>query len=111
MISVLDYVLKNITTETHKRGVNIFIKSPFTAESTPSFCIFQKTNSFFDYSSDFGGDVVELHRKLNNLSKKEAYKEMIRGEFNSLPSFVNFFLQSHIKKWRKVHLKLVRLSR
>ena len=89
MISVLNYILQNVTTETEKRGVNLFIKSPFTSEKTASFCIFQKTDSFFDYSSDFGGDVVELHRKLNSLSRREAYRQMIQGEFQGTVSLIN----------------------
>ena len=80
MISVKDYILKYVTTDLKKKGVNTFIKSPFTNERTPSFCIFEKTDSFFDYRSDFGGDVIELHRKLKGISKKQAYKEMINDE-------------------------------
>ena len=83
MQSILDYILQNVTTDMQKRGVNYFIKSPFTNEKTASFCIFVATNSFFDYSADFGGDVVVLHMKLNNLTKKEAYIEMITGNISN----------------------------
>ena len=89
MIDILTYVTRVLNKDPIKKGSNYFIHSPFTNEKTPSFTIYPKTNSFFDWSASFGGDVIDLHRRLKNISRKDAYIEMINdGITNFSPSFI-----------------------
>jgi len=77
MITVLDYIKNHLHLEVVRHGINFFCLSPFTNEKTASFCIFEKTNSYYDYSGSFGGDVVDLHKRLNGLDRKMSYKELV----------------------------------
>jgi len=41
-------------------GNKAYCHSPFTEESTPSFCVYLSSNRFVDYSSGHKGDIVSL---------------------------------------------------
>ena len=79
MIPILDYLQKYTDSTPKKVGSVYFINSLFTFDKTPSCAIYEKTNSFFDYSAGFGGDVIELHRRINNLTRSEAFSDIIKG--------------------------------
>ena len=99
MIAILEYIQKRVTTDIVTRGSHKFILSPFTVEKTPSFAIYERTNSYYDWASNFGGDVIDLHRRLNKLSRKEAYIQMVKGDFkNSVLSFNPSAVNVLIKK-------------
>jgi hypothetical protein len=46
--------------------------SPFRAESVPSFIVYKKSNSWYDWGTGESGDGVDLIRKLNNSTFVEA---------------------------------------
>lgn len=49
-------------------------KCPLHNENTPSFCHYEKNNSFYCYGCHEGGDVIALVMKLHKLTFKEALK-------------------------------------
>lgn len=54
-------------------GVRVIkIRCPFHKEKTPSFTIYRKTNSWYCFGCNEHGDVIDLVRKLQCLSFKEA---------------------------------------
>ncbi len=70
---VLDAVISTEGSAAVKpKGVYYFCCSPFTKETTPSFCIKKVENIFFDYSSGFGGNAVSFLMKRLNISFFEA---------------------------------------
>ena len=57
--------------EGNYNGTTIKVKSPFTDERTPSFCIYKKNNEFLfnDFSSALGGNCLVLVKNLLELKK------------------------------------------
>jgi len=57
-------------------GRKVFYSSPFSSDSSPSFCVYLNSNSWFDFSNGDGGDVIQLYMKLKNCSFMTAIKEL-----------------------------------
>lgn len=49
-----------------------FFLCPITKEKTPSFCWYKLTNSWYCFSCNKGGDIIDLIQYINNCSFKEA---------------------------------------
>ena len=55
-------------------------KCPFHKEKTPSFTIFEDTNSFYCFGAcKMAGDVIDLYMKLNNCAFPQAVKGLLNG--------------------------------
>jgi len=96
-ISILDYLQKK-GIETRKDGRLYTCSSPFSTDSTWSFVIYP-TNSFYDWSTGFGGGIVQLHSKFENLSHEEAVKDL---------KTKNDYGKAIIKEYSKKEFKLER---
>lgn len=60
----------------HKRsGVNR-VYCDIRNERTPSCCIYEDQNSFYDYGSGTGGSVIDFYMVLTGASLKDAIKEL-----------------------------------
>lgn len=59
-----------------KPDKNGFIKSIYKDEKTPSLKIYEKTNTFYDFSTQRGGDVINFYADLKRLSVKDAINEL-----------------------------------
>ena len=59
-IDILDYI-SQYTEFTEKNG-EYWALSPFKDEDTPSFSVRKETNSFYDFSSGIGGNVLTFVR-------------------------------------------------
>lgn len=57
-----------------KQGSNLVGLCPLHNEKDPSFTIYTKTNRWYCYGENAGGDVIDLVAKLNNCSFLEAVK-------------------------------------
>jgi hypothetical protein len=55
--------------------------SPFSWESNPSMYIYPKTNSFYDFSSGKGGDIITLVRNLEEVSFGDAINLILNSDF------------------------------
>jgi DNA primase len=70
----------NIVDVARKAGLNPdkngFIKSIYKAETKPSLKLYEKTNTFCDFSTGKSGDVINFYADLNGLSIKEAVREL-----------------------------------
>lgn len=55
-------------------GKNKKCLCPFHSEKTPSFVIYENTQSFFCFGCNAGGDVITFIEKIENLEYKEAVK-------------------------------------
>jgi len=58
---------------------NIFFHSPFRNEKTASFSVWKKKNTWKDFGSGEGGDLIQLAQKLWNVDFKEAILRLDNG--------------------------------
>lgn len=49
---------------------------PFHSESTPSFTIFEESNSYYCFGCNAWGDAIDFYRKINHINMVEAVKEL-----------------------------------
>jgi len=56
-----------------------FIPSPFKKEKTPSCKIYEKSNTWKDYSSGEHGDQIDLYCALKGVDKRTAINDLSRG--------------------------------
>lgn len=69
--SIKDYVESlGIATRNNGNG-RYFCSSPFSKDTNWSFCIYS-TNTYYDWSTGKGGDIIDLVRKLEGCTFKEA---------------------------------------
>lgn len=76
-ISIKDY-LENIGIPTRREGAKYFASSPFSSDRNWSFCIYP-TNTYFDFSSGHGGNIINLVSRIENISTSEAAKKLREG--------------------------------
>lgn len=76
-ISIKDY-LEGIGIPTRKEGSRYFASSPFSSDRNWSFCIYP-SNTYFDFSSGHGGNIINLVSKLNNVSTRDAARALQKG--------------------------------
>jgi len=63
-----------------KEYPNDFIKSIYEDEKNPSLKLYTKTNSFYDFSTGKGGDVITFYAHCRNIDIKQAVKELAQSE-------------------------------
>lgn len=71
----LDRILEKLgytPDETRLKGSELWYKSPFRAEKTPSFKIDTRKNLWYDFGESAGGTVIDLIMKLNKTDAKGA---------------------------------------
>lgn len=76
-ISIKDY-LEGIGIPTRKEGHRYFASSPFSHDSNWSFCIYP-TNTYFDWSTGHGGNIINLVSRLYGVSLTDAAKQLHEG--------------------------------
>jgi hypothetical protein len=54
-------------------------KSPFSRDSNWSLVIYQQTNSFYDWSTGFGGSIIDLAMAMHALSFPQAVEHLQNG--------------------------------
>ncbi len=77
---LLDYIRRNCSildfvssyTSVKKKGCNYMGLCPFHSEKTPSFCIYQNTNSFYCFGCGAGGDVIQFIMLAETLCYSDA---------------------------------------
>ena len=57
-----------------KNGRNMVGLCPFHGEKTPSFTVYNSTESFYCFGCGAGGDVITFIRRIENLDYIEAVK-------------------------------------
>ena len=73
-IDILDYI-SQYTEFTEKNG-EYWALSPFKDEDTPSFSVRKETNSFYDFSSGIGGNVLTFVRYYDKCGYTEAIEKL-----------------------------------
>jgi hypothetical protein len=74
-------ILKQNSFEPIKTGnKTTFYFSPFRNEKTPSFAVYPSTNTFFDFGTGLGGDVIKLVCELQKITFVEAVKRLLENE-------------------------------
>ncbi|MCU0438825.1 MAG: toprim domain-containing protein [Raineya sp.] len=74
-------ILKQNAFEPIKAGNRTtFYFSPFRNEKTPSFAVYPNTNTFFDFGTGLGGDVIKLVCELQKITFIEAIKMLRENE-------------------------------
>lgn len=58
-------------------GNNVFYKSPFRQEKTPSFCV-NNEKGFHDYGTGWHGDIINFIQELYHLTPIDAAKTLIQ---------------------------------
>lgn len=76
-IPIKDF-LEGIGVVTRKEGSRYFCSSPFSSDRNWSFCIYP-TNTYFDFSTGHGGNIINLVSRLYQLSLSEAAKQLKQG--------------------------------
>ena len=81
-IKMIDYLAqKNIYPINSKRNIFWFL-SPFRNEKTASFKVDISTNRFYDFGEGFGGTLIDLISKLENISVKEIIQKFNENSFS-----------------------------
>jgi hypothetical protein len=96
---ISDIIFKCTGDYGQKNGSNLLFSSPFSADNTPSLCVF-KNNTYWDFSNGFGGDSIDMYMRLNNCSFIEAVKNLTSS--NDLEKIETFF------KNKSEHKKLIK---
>lgn len=73
-IDILDYI-SQYAEFTEKNG-EYWTLSPFKEENTPSFSVRRETNTFYDFSSGIGGNVLTFVRYYNKCGYREAIETL-----------------------------------
>lgn len=73
-IDILDYI-SQYTEFTEKNG-EYWALSPLKEENTPSFSVRKETNTFYDFSSGIGGNVLTFIRYYDKLGYSEAIAKL-----------------------------------
>ena len=68
--SLLDLV--SSYTSVTRKGCNYMGLCPFHSEKTPSFCVYQNTNSFYCFGCGVGGDIIQFVMLAENLCYPDA---------------------------------------
>jgi|GEM_PF-1199334 len=69
-------VLTELSGNGYREGRCFKFKSPFREERTASFAVYPESNSWFDFGSGEGGDIISFFRKLYNCSYRDALNEI-----------------------------------
>lgn len=67
-------ICSNYGITTHKKGKKLYCN--IRDEKTPSCCIYPETNSWYDFGSNLGGDVISLIATLENITSGEAIQKL-----------------------------------
>lgn len=78
--SIPEY-LNSIGISTRKSGNKIFASSPFSRDTNWSFCCYLNTNSYFDFSTGHGGNIITLVSRINHCSNREAVEILKKGNY------------------------------
>lgn len=73
-VDILEYI-SQYTEFTEKNG-EYWALSPFKDEKTPSFSVRKETNSFYDFSSGIGGNVLTFIRYYDKCGYAEAIEKL-----------------------------------
>lgn len=73
-VDIVDYI--GARNDLKKKGANYFMRSPFGADKTPSFCVNPVQQYFKDFSSGRSGNVLTYIMEVNNMSFYDAVKEL-----------------------------------
>ncbi|MGV0966989.1 toprim domain-containing protein [Empedobacter falsenii] len=81
-IRMIDYLAqKDIYPISSKQNIFWFL-SPFRNEKTASFKVDNSTNRFYDFGEGFGGTLIDLISKLENISIKETIQKFNENSFS-----------------------------
>ena len=69
-------VLTELSGPGYREGRCFKFKSPFREERTASLAVYPESNSWFDFGSGEGGDIISFFRKLYNCSYRDALNEI-----------------------------------
>lgn len=74
-ISIIDYLEKRGFKFKAAGGGKHFCSSPFSRDTNWSFCVYP-TNTYFDWSTGHGGNIISLHSRLMGLSFSDAINDL-----------------------------------
>lgn len=102
-MTVLEY-LSSQGISAQRKGRLYVCSSPFSSDSDPSFTIYPDTDSFYDWSTGFGGGLPQLISKMENVSLAKAFEKS--GPREILPSKPKKeFVLNKYKAYEKVLIK------
>lgn len=65
-LSITSYLCDIGIIPEESRKNKTWFSSPFSSDSSPSFIVYEHNNTFYDWSTGYGGDIITLVQKLNN---------------------------------------------
>jgi len=75
-VKIMD-IAKSFGLHRDKRG---YLKSIYKTEKTPSLKIYEDTNTFYDFATHQGGDVITFYSAVKGITIKDAIKELLQTE-------------------------------
>jgi DNA primase len=70
-VSITDYVSKHVSLDKSGKGI-----CPFHDDTNPSLAVHEKRGIFKCFSCGVGGDVIQFHKKLFNVSVKDSMEHL-----------------------------------
>jgi hypothetical protein len=101
-LNIYDILASYGSHPTRRTGNRLVYLSPFTNEKTPSFMVDIRKNLFYDFSSNNGGDSINLIMLLDGVSFIDAVNKANKLDTNSFNDF-NFDLKP-IEKESKLEI-------
>ena len=69
-VDIVEYISQYV--DLTQRGSEYWGLSPFKSEKTPSFSVRRETNSWYDFSSGLGGNIITFIKYYFNVSSRDA---------------------------------------
>lgn len=84
-LSIVDYLSREGIESVKTSGNSCWYHSPIREERTPSFRVNKRENYWYDYGIAEGGDLVELVKRMHNLTTvSDALKELSKKQISCI---------------------------
>lgn len=95
-LSIVDYLAGEGIDPVKTSGCSCWYLSPIRNERTPSFCVNKRENYWYDYGIAEGGDLVELVKRMNNLSTVSDALKVLSGKHIANVPYATVIAQKNI---------------
>ena len=83
-INLVEFLSRNYGLQFESRGGKQFCSSPFSPnDKTPSLCVYTDTNSFYDFSSAFGGSILDFVKRKEGVTLIKAISLIKQNDIES----------------------------
>ena len=98
-VDIVEYISQYV--DLTQRGSEYWGLSPFKSEKTPSFSVRRETNSWYDFSSGLGGNIITFIKYYFNVSSRDAVN-MLKKYVMHLPLNI-LVINIKVNLWEKIY--------